>query len=83
MQAGAAWGPTHRDKPQCALELGERAIAELLSTQTEAPSPVVETAHQPNLLSNAKPHNRYLALLHLVQLPSMSLDNLQRDTMAA
>lgn len=71
-------GLTHRDQPQGALELGESAIAELLSTQGEAVSPVVKTAHEPNLLSNAKPHNRYLALLEPVNLPSLSLDNLQQ-----
>ena len=61
------------------MELGERAIAELLSTEAEALSPVIKTAHEPNLLSNAKPHNRYLALLQPIHLPSMILDNLQKQ----
>lgn len=68
---------TYRDKPQGAMELGESAIAELLSTQAEALSPIVKTAHQPNLLSNAKPHDRDLALFEPINLPSMSLHYLQ------
>ena len=70
-------GPTHWDKPQHALKLGESAIAELLSTQAETLGPVIKTAHEPNLLSNTKPHNRYLAVLEHVHLPSTSSNDLQ------
>ena len=69
---------TYWDKPQDALKLGESAVAELLRTQAEALSPVVKATHQPNLLSNAKPNHRYLALLQPINLPNLVLNNLQK-----
>ena len=69
---------TYWDKPQDALKLGESTVAELLSTQAAALSPVVKTTHEPNFLSNAEPNNRHLALLQPINLSSLILDNLQK-----
>ena len=63
-------------QPQSALELGEGAITELLSTQGKAAGPVVKVSHEPDLLGNPKPHNWDPSASQQVKLASLLLNNL-------